>query len=82
MKVSALFANVNGINSLRRSKDFELFQRHSFTYMCETLMTKGKFEDVLNNNKKILEVVHATKSQSKGRPTKGQLFIVRRDSKP
>ena len=37
-------------------------------------MTKGKFEDVLNNNKKILEVVHATKSQSKGRPTKGQLF--------
>ena len=74
VKVSALFANVNGINSLRRSKDFELFQRHSFTYMCETLMTKGKFEDVLNNNKKILEVVHATKSQSKGRPTKGQLF--------
>ena len=70
MKVSALFANVNGINSLRRSKDYELFQRHSFTDMCETLMTKGKFEDVLNNNKKILEVVHATKNQSKGRPSK------------
>ena len=74
MKISALFANINGINSLRRSKDFDLFQRHRFTYMYETMMSEAKYEDVLNNKKKDHEVVHATKGRTKGRPSKVQLF--------
>ena len=76
IKVSAVFGNVNGLSSLRKTHDFERFRNHSFTYSSETMVSEDKFEinNELITKSKIIEVTQASRNSRRGRPAKGQMF--------
>ena len=76
IKVSAVFGNVNGLSSLRKTHDFERFRSHSFTYLSETMVSEDKFgiNNELLTESKMIEVTHAYRNARRGRPAKEQMF--------